>query len=87
MFSLTDEDEKKIQHWLKTEVFPPIIQQQKQSDVEMFHVTDEHGVTWPYEGAIGGSLTYCFTPTSLGTVVVVRHSSGAELDLTNFDNW
>jgi len=38
-------------------------------------------------GAIGGETTYCFSPTGLGTVEVVKCSCGAELNLTNFDNW
>jgi len=38
-------------------------------------------------GAIGGRLTYSFTPTGLGTVVVVMCACGAKLDLTDVDNW
>lgn len=42
----------------------------------------------PYGGAIGGSLTYSFTPTSLGTVVQVKHGlSGETLDLSDYENW
>jgi len=39
-------------------------------------------------GAIGGSITYSFTPTSLGVVVKVKNDlSGAEIDLTEYENW
>ena len=38
-------------------------------------------------GAIGGEFTYCQTPTSLGTVYIVKHSSGDQFDLTFFDTW
>lgn len=42
-------------------------------------------------GAIGGAFTYCFTPTSLGTIakVVFGQSGSAEdqLILTNFEEW
>jgi hypothetical protein len=38
-------------------------------------------------GAIGGEYTYCFTPTSLGIICVVKHASGQEINLTNFDEW
>ena len=34
-------------------------------------------------GAIGGNFTFHFTPTTIGTLVRVTHSSGAELDLTD----
>ncbi len=39
-----------------------------------------------YAGAIGGRLTFSFTPTSLGTVVKVRDGiSDKEVDLTDYD--
>ena len=39
-----------------------------------------------YYGAIGGVLTYSFTPTSLGCVIVVEHGvTKVKLDLTNYD--
>lgn len=41
-----------------------------------------------YYGAIGGGVTYQFTPTSLGVVCKVRHAlTNAELDLTDYENW
>lgn len=45
----------------------------------------------PRFGAIGGSLTWTRTPTSLGTVVTVIFCKGttweAELDLTDYSEW
>lgn len=38
-------------------------------------------------GAIGGRLTYVFTPTSLGVISSVRCACGEEETLTNFDEW
>jgi len=38
-------------------------------------------------GAIGGGLTFCFTPTGLGNIEVVKCACGAELNLTEFDKW
>lgn len=38
-------------------------------------------------GAIGGSVTYQFTPTSIGTIEGVLCSCGAELDLTDYDSF
>jgi hypothetical protein len=38
-------------------------------------------------GAIGGAYTFCFTPTGLGTVEVVKCADGTQLDLTDIDSW
>lgn len=38
-------------------------------------------------GAIGGSTTYRFTPTSLGIIAVVSCVCGKELDLTDYESW
>lgn len=39
-------------------------------------------------GAIGGAITYSFTPTSLGTIVKLHDSvTGEELDLTDYLSW
>jgi hypothetical protein len=35
----------------------------------------------------GGAFTYCFTPTSLGTLVIVKHVFGKEIDLTDFNEF
>ena len=41
-----------------------------------------------YYGAIGGVLTYSFTPTGLGVIFTVKHdATGNELDLTDVDEW
>jgi len=39
------------------------------------------------DGAIGGRLTYCFTPTNLGIIITVKCGCGAECDLTNVEDW
>ena len=38
-------------------------------------------------GAIGGRLTYSFTPTSLGLITVVSCACGEEANLTDYSNW
>jgi hypothetical protein len=38
-------------------------------------------------GTIGGEFTYCFTPTSLGVVIKVKHVNGKEIDLTEYEDW
>lgn len=48
----------------------------------------KQGADEPYYGAIGGELTYSFTPTSLGVAVVVRHAlTKNEINLTEYDLW
>lgn len=51
------------------------------------HLEEAHGGKFPYAGAIGGSLTYEFTPTGIGTAVRVRCSCGASGDCTDVDAW
>lgn len=38
-----------------------------------------------YVGAIGGSLTYTFTPTGIGTITKVSCECGSILDLTDYN--
>lgn len=38
-------------------------------------------------GAIGGRLSFIFTPTGLGNIVQVKCICGATNTLTNFENW
>ena len=37
--------------------------------------------------AIGGGMTYSFTPTSIGTVVKVTYYNGQEINVTDYDSW
>ncbi len=38
-------------------------------------------------GAIGGRLSFIFTPTSLGVITIVKCACGEEKTLTNFNEW
>ncbi len=38
-------------------------------------------------GPIGGDITYCFTPTGLGIIEVVKCLCGKKINLTQFDLW
>ena len=63
MFTLTEEQNKKVADWNAT-----------LEDI--------------YTGAIGGRLTYSFTPTSLGTVIVVSDSvTETEINVTDYESW
>lgn len=49
---------------------------------------EQQGIAERYGGAIGGALTYSFTPTSLGIVTKVTNNFNKEtIDLTNYDEW
>jgi len=41
----------------------------------------------PKLGAIGGGLTYCFSPNGLGRTLVVRCACGGEIDVTDALEW
>lgn len=87
MFKLLPGDMQKIDHWLKTEVYPEIVAEQKRDfQTARLLYTDEDGNTVPYLGANGGALTFSFTPTGIGVVKQVS-SFGKTLDLTNYDEW
>lgn len=52
----------------------------------------EHDKECPYtqrekQGAIGGRLTYQFTPTGLGIVTRVICGCGAETDISDYETW
>ena len=42
------------------------------------HNNEAHNGSYAYAGAIGGRYTYEFTPTSIGTIGVVKCICGAE---------
>lgn len=49
---------------------------------------DDLTVDSVFTGAIGGRFTYLFTPTSFGTILVVRDSvTKKELDVTDYGSW
>ncbi len=49
----------------------------------------EHGrlCTVKGSGAIGGRLTYTFTPTNMGYITKVECCCGEVFDLTDYDSW
>ena len=86
-FEISQEQEDKIQDWLVETVYPEVIERQKkefQNPTEFIKMCWEEG--YPYTGAIGGGLTYKFSPTGLGIVTEVTYL-GYELNLTDYDTW
>ena len=39
------------------------------------------------DGAIGGRLTFCFTPTGLGMCTEIKCMCGETINVTNFEDW
>lgn len=84
-FALEISDHNKIDQWLHSTVYPQMLKEQiDRGDTEVS--TDSMGRPIPYLGAIGGLLTFQFTPTSLGTVVKVTAGNHV-LDLTDYESW
>ena len=91
IFEIDSSDKEKIDDWLHGTVYPAIIAEQKKNIKEP---TSFHEMCWedgyPYEGAIGGGLTFKFTPTSIGVIskaLYITQTEKYELDLTNYDLW
>lgn len=77
-FILTSDNQLKINEWLE-KIHDQIMEAS---------MPDPLGGDQPFYGAMGGGLTYSFTPTGLGVVLIVTESStGEELNLTDFDSW
>ena len=92
MFSLSKEQQAKVEQWLQTVIYPPIVERQLQDpEIAMWVVKTEDGKVYPYTGAIGGGLTYSFSPTSIGTITKVSHNDVngdlQVLDVTDYDMW
>lgn len=72
-FELTPEQLEKIEVW------------EAAQDAK---VAKQQGREEPYYGAIGGALTYKFTPNSLGWGVRVVHNlTNEELDVSDYESW
>ncbi len=90
-FGISQQQALKLEDWI-TEIYKKAYRRQVESSkpdsdlsraITMF--ATEHD---PYYGAIGGGISYTFTPTSLGTIVKVKEAiTGEELDLTEYNDW
>ena len=81
-FKLTDEDMDKVTAWKlkQDQIVYEKQMKEKNSGIKLAGKPDY--------GAIGGSITYSFTPTGLGCIIKVKHEyTGAELDLTDVEDW
>lgn len=89
-FTLTDEQTIRLCQWT-AEQNRVAVELQKANPPEgapreLLESCWEEG--FPYGGAIGGSLTFMFTPTGLGVVTRVRDAfTHQELDLSDYEDW
>ena len=73
-FETDDYNHEKISEWM-----------QEHTTTCTFWQPDERGLL--PQGANGGALTYCFTPTSLGLAVEILCACGDKKNITNFEDW
>jgi hypothetical protein len=90
-FELSEAEVARVRAW-SAEQDAVVVERQRQEIAEgkfpnAFAVAlNANGIA--YYGAIGGALTYSFTPNLIGEVITVKHGgTGAELDLTDYENW
>lgn len=81
-FQVNKAEYEVINEWLKS-LKPEILALQEQRGR-----TDPLGHGEPYYGATGGGVTYTFTPTSLGDILVVKEATtGKELNVSDALEW
>lgn len=91
MFSLNKNQAILLESWLEEQDKNSINKQKNELSLDdpfygIFKESWEQG--FPYSGAVGSDITYCFTPTSLGMIIKVKHQvSLNEIDLTEYDKW
>lgn len=70
---------------VKLETKVPLFWVEKYESEQMCKFASKHSHC--HRGAIGGAITYCFTPTSLGVIMTVKCTCGKELDITDYEGW
>jgi hypothetical protein len=88
---LTEAQVEKLNKWFEEQNLK-IIAKQKETIKPDDPFYDLYKMGWddeyPYGGAIGGSITYHITHTSIGTIIKVSDSqSNEEIDLTEYEHW
>ena len=88
-FEISEQQKARIEAWCKEQdakaAHMQLQSKRAQSD-PFLRARLRRGI--PNYGAVGGALTYNFTPNGLGTVFNVYHAVTNEvLSLTDFDSW
>jgi hypothetical protein len=90
-FTLDEEQWKKLDAWEKEQDAKALAEQRAtikaHGAMSEFHAALAENGT-PYYGATGGSLTFHFSPNSIGMWISVTHGwTKAEIDLSDYENW
>lgn len=86
-FEISDTDHAKVREWLRREVYPEVISEQRVAFANPDPIMEDcWSDGYPYEGAIAGGLTYEFTPTSIGVIAKAKYGKYS-LDLTDYESW
>ena len=56
-------------------------------EISAWDATHKCRIRHKFTGAIGGRLSYTFTPTGLGMAIFVECACGETLDLTKSEEW
>jgi hypothetical protein len=94
-FSLDKDQQTKLSVWLNEQYNEigelQLAENEKDPNKYPFVYRRDDGSISPYFGAIGGELTYEFSPTGLGDVVIVTMCKGSkwerQINLTDYDSW
>lgn len=88
-FSLSEKQAAQLSVWTaKQNAQAVAAQKQNPPDVPRAILESSWEDGYPYGGAIGGSLTFSFTPTSLGVAVKVTDAhTGEAIDLSDYEDW
>lgn len=71
-FELTEDQKKKFEKWNKEEI----------------EFMTDYGKKPLEIGAVGGHITFKFTPTGLGTIIKAENTiTKRTIDLTDYDKW
>lgn len=73
-FSISKQQLQKFSHWIS-------------DHNKTCKYYDDGTKSTPPMGAIGGQITYTFTPTGLGNIITARCHCGSEIDLTEYNKW
>lgn len=86
-FEISSTQRERISQWHESIKDEIIRHQRATMNPVDFDINTSSG-SHPYYGAIGGGLTYSFTPTGVGVVVVVtEHSTRKSINVSEFEKW
>jgi hypothetical protein len=87
-FELSSEQQSKLSAWLTEQNANAVAKQKATIENPTELIKSFWDMGYPYGGAVGGSTTYSFTPTSLGVVVKVTDGfTGETIDLSDYEDW